>query len=225
MHPAAFLALLTIAMLLVAMLRLELNFRRTAEAGSAPESLESPTRTARSQARASGVAGWRLWSVALVCRGLAPGLRVVAGSRGPRFDMLRPPDRRPSGDLRLFVICSRHGASPPPSLESPPWPRFEPSRCAVLAAGGQAEAKVHGFGARHDELRELRPASPPARTARCGRSAAFRPGAPASLCSVSAAAAPTCGSAGRRRGACPRPARSGPRPRRPRRSRCASPPP
>jgi hypothetical protein len=33
MHPIAFLALLTIALLLLAALRLELNFRRTAEAG------------------------------------------------------------------------------------------------------------------------------------------------------------------------------------------------
>jgi hypothetical protein len=36
MPPAAFLALLTIAMLLLAALRLELNFRRTAEAGPGP---------------------------------------------------------------------------------------------------------------------------------------------------------------------------------------------
>lgn len=36
MHPAAFLALLTIAMLVLAALRLELNFRR-ADAGPAPE--------------------------------------------------------------------------------------------------------------------------------------------------------------------------------------------
>ena len=34
MHPAVFLALLTIAMLALAALRLELNFRRTAEAGA-----------------------------------------------------------------------------------------------------------------------------------------------------------------------------------------------
>lgn len=33
MHPIAFLALLTIALLVLAALRLELNFRRTAEAG------------------------------------------------------------------------------------------------------------------------------------------------------------------------------------------------
>ncbi|HEX8449728.1 MAG TPA: hypothetical protein VF652_09075 [Allosphingosinicella sp.] len=33
MHPIAFLALLTIALLMLAALRLELNFRRTAEAG------------------------------------------------------------------------------------------------------------------------------------------------------------------------------------------------
>lgn len=37
MHPAAFLALLTILMLAIAALRLELNFRRTAEAGGGAE--------------------------------------------------------------------------------------------------------------------------------------------------------------------------------------------
>jgi hypothetical protein len=42
MHPIAFLALLTIALLMLAALRLELNFRRVAEAGPdvGPESAE-----------------------------------------------------------------------------------------------------------------------------------------------------------------------------------------
>jgi hypothetical protein len=35
MHPVAFLALLSIALLILAALKLELNFRRTAEAGPA----------------------------------------------------------------------------------------------------------------------------------------------------------------------------------------------
>lgn len=37
MHPAMLLALLTIAMLLLAALRLELNFRRAPQVGPAPE--------------------------------------------------------------------------------------------------------------------------------------------------------------------------------------------
>lgn len=37
MHPAAFLALLTIAMLMFAALRLELNFRRTLKTADGPE--------------------------------------------------------------------------------------------------------------------------------------------------------------------------------------------
>lgn len=60
MHPAAFLALLTIAMLLLAALRLELNFRRTAEAGPAPEprNLDPEPRSPRPELRTAPSGGY-----------------------------------------------------------------------------------------------------------------------------------------------------------------------
>jgi len=60
MHPAAFLALLTIALLALAALRLELDFRRAAEAGPAPDP-GSPGREPRSpgpELRASPAGGY-----------------------------------------------------------------------------------------------------------------------------------------------------------------------
>jgi hypothetical protein len=60
MPPAAFLALLTIAMLLLAALRLELNFRRTAEAGpgSEPRGPRPEPRRPRPELRASPAGGY-----------------------------------------------------------------------------------------------------------------------------------------------------------------------
>ena len=58
MHPIAFLALLTIALLLLAALRLELNFRRTAEAGPEPRSPKPEPRGARPELRASPAGGY-----------------------------------------------------------------------------------------------------------------------------------------------------------------------
>ncbi|MET1112165.1 MAG: hypothetical protein ABWX67_11625 [Allosphingosinicella sp.] len=60
MHPAALLALLTIAMLLLAALRLELDFRRTAEAGPPPEPRghEPEPRSSRPELRASPAGGY-----------------------------------------------------------------------------------------------------------------------------------------------------------------------
>ena len=73
MHPIAFLALLTIAMLLLAALRLELNFRRTAEAGPAPEprSPRPEPRGPRPELRASPAGGYcqSPWSAAASRRG------------------------------------------------------------------------------------------------------------------------------------------------------------
>ena len=60
MHPIAFLALLTIALLALAALRLELNFRRTAEAGHAPEprNPRPEPRSPRPELRASPAGGY-----------------------------------------------------------------------------------------------------------------------------------------------------------------------
>ena len=59
MPPAAFLALITIAMLLLAALRLELNFRRTAEAGHPePRSPGPEPRGPRPELRASPAGGY-----------------------------------------------------------------------------------------------------------------------------------------------------------------------
>jgi hypothetical protein len=60
MHPIAFLALLTIALLLLAALRLELNFRRAAEAGPNPEPRSSrpEPRSPRPELRASPAGGY-----------------------------------------------------------------------------------------------------------------------------------------------------------------------
>lgn len=71
MHPIAFLALLTIAMLLLAALRLELNFRRTAEAGPAPEPRGSRPEPRRPELRASPAGGYCQppWSAAASRRG------------------------------------------------------------------------------------------------------------------------------------------------------------
>lgn len=64
MHPAAVLALLTIAMLLLAALRLELNFRHTAEASPEPSRPEREPR--RPELRASPAGGYcqSPWSAA-----------------------------------------------------------------------------------------------------------------------------------------------------------------
>jgi hypothetical protein len=58
MHPIAFLALLTIGLLVLAALRLELDFRRTAEAapGAAPRRPEREPR--RPELRASPAGGY-----------------------------------------------------------------------------------------------------------------------------------------------------------------------
>ncbi|HYJ84177.1 MAG TPA: hypothetical protein VEW26_15190 [Allosphingosinicella sp.] len=73
MHPIVFLALLTIAMLLLAALRLELNFRRTAEAGPGPETRGSrPEREPRRpELRASPAGGYcqSPWSAGAPRRG------------------------------------------------------------------------------------------------------------------------------------------------------------
>jgi hypothetical protein len=58
MHPIAFLALLTIAMLLLAALRLELNFRRTAEPGHEPRGPRPEPRGPRPELRASPAGGY-----------------------------------------------------------------------------------------------------------------------------------------------------------------------
>jgi hypothetical protein len=60
MHPAVFLAMLTIAMLMLAALRLELNFRRTAQAGQAPEPRDArpEARSPRPELRASPAGGY-----------------------------------------------------------------------------------------------------------------------------------------------------------------------
>ncbi|HEX8238394.1 MAG TPA: hypothetical protein VF574_01505 [Allosphingosinicella sp.] len=60
MHPAVFLALLTIAMLMLSALRLELNFRRTAEEGPAsePRSPRPDTTGPRPELRASPAGGY-----------------------------------------------------------------------------------------------------------------------------------------------------------------------
>jgi len=60
MHPIAFLALLTIAMLVLAALRLELDFRRTAEAEPRPEPRrpEREPRSSRPELRASPAGGY-----------------------------------------------------------------------------------------------------------------------------------------------------------------------
>jgi hypothetical protein len=60
MPPAALLALLTIAMLLLAALRLELDFRRAAEAGPGPEPRrpEREPRSPRPELRASPAGGY-----------------------------------------------------------------------------------------------------------------------------------------------------------------------
>ncbi|HEX8064308.1 MAG TPA: hypothetical protein VF535_13980 [Allosphingosinicella sp.] len=68
MHPIALLALLTIALLVLAAVRLELDFRRTAEAGSAPEPRrpERESRCPRPELRASPAGGYcqSPWSAA-----------------------------------------------------------------------------------------------------------------------------------------------------------------
>jgi hypothetical protein len=74
MHPIAFLALLTIALLLLAALRLELNFRRTARAGPGSEPgspRPEPRRPARPELRASPAGGYcqSPWSPAASRRG------------------------------------------------------------------------------------------------------------------------------------------------------------
>jgi hypothetical protein len=67
MHPVALLALLTIALLAFAVLRLELNFRRAAEAGAGveprsadrePSSPEPQTRRPGPELRASPAGGY-----------------------------------------------------------------------------------------------------------------------------------------------------------------------
>lgn len=60
MPPVAFLALLTIALMLLAALRLELNFRRAAEAGPAPEprSPRPEPRSSRPELRSAPAGGY-----------------------------------------------------------------------------------------------------------------------------------------------------------------------
>lgn len=60
MHPAAFLALLSIALLLLAAFRLELNFRRTAAAGPGqePRGPRPEPRNPRPELRASPAGGY-----------------------------------------------------------------------------------------------------------------------------------------------------------------------
>jgi hypothetical protein len=68
MHPIALLALLTIAMLVLAALRLELDFRRTVQAGPGPEPRrpEGEPRSPRPELRASPAGGYcqSPWSAA-----------------------------------------------------------------------------------------------------------------------------------------------------------------
>jgi hypothetical protein len=75
MPPIAFLALLTIAMLLLAALRLELNFRRTAGAGPGPEPLRPEREPRRPELRASPAGGYcqSPWSSAASRRDLRRG--------------------------------------------------------------------------------------------------------------------------------------------------------
>jgi hypothetical protein len=72
MPPVAFLALLTIALLLIAALRLELNFRRAAEAGAAPEACGPRTelRSPRPELRSPPSGGYcqSPWPVAALRR-------------------------------------------------------------------------------------------------------------------------------------------------------------
>ena len=69
MPPVAFLALLTIALMLLAALRLELNFRRAAEAGPAPEPRTEP-RSSRPELRSAPAGGYcqSPWPVAALRR-------------------------------------------------------------------------------------------------------------------------------------------------------------
>ena len=73
MHPIVFLALLTIAMLLVAALRLELNFRRTVEAGPGadPRGSRPGREPRRPELRASPAGGYcqSPWSAGAARRG------------------------------------------------------------------------------------------------------------------------------------------------------------
>jgi hypothetical protein len=68
MHPIALLALLTIAMLVLAALRLELDFRRTAQTvpGPEPRGPERESRSPRPELRASPAGGYcqSPWSAA-----------------------------------------------------------------------------------------------------------------------------------------------------------------
>jgi hypothetical protein len=71
MPPIAFLALLTIAMLLLAALRLELNFRRTAATGPVSEPRRAEREPRRPELRASPAGGYcqSPWSAAASRRG------------------------------------------------------------------------------------------------------------------------------------------------------------
>jgi hypothetical protein len=58
MPPVAFLALLTIALMLFAALRLELNFRRAAEATPEPRSPRPEPRSSRPELRSAPAGGY-----------------------------------------------------------------------------------------------------------------------------------------------------------------------
>ena len=76
MHPIAFLALLTIAMLVLAALRLEFDFRRTSSEDSAPEPSSEPDRGPRPpELRAAPAGGY--WQA-------PPPPRPLAGAGQPR---------------------------------------------------------------------------------------------------------------------------------------------
>ncbi|HET9639838.1 MAG TPA: hypothetical protein VFP12_11590 [Allosphingosinicella sp.] len=71
MHPIAFLALLTIALLALAAFRLELDFRRTAQAGPEPLRPGREEPSPRPELRASPAGGYcqSPWSAAASRRG------------------------------------------------------------------------------------------------------------------------------------------------------------
>jgi hypothetical protein len=85
MHPAAFLALLTIAMLLLAALRLELDFRRSPEAGPGrePHAPKPEERSPRPELRASPAGGYcqSRFSVAAKGKGNKGGAAAIPNLR------------------------------------------------------------------------------------------------------------------------------------------------
>ena len=119
----------------------------------------------------------------------------------------------------MFVLCSDHAMIDLPSDPQRSRPAAElRAGCPDLRIGKFPLAGRGSFFAfREAETSKLRNFRTFRRTLQ-----ALRPGAPASPCSAFAGEDRPCGSDALHRAACPRPARSGLRPRRPRRSRFAS---